>query len=103
LYGVLDRRLAERPYVAGDEYTIADIAIYPWIVPWQRQQQQLSDTPHLKRWFESIAARPATVRAYERGKAYSSAAPTSEEARKVLFGQTAASVRRAADGAAPKS
>ena len=102
LYGVLDRRLAERPYVAGDEYTIADIAIYPWIVPWQRQQQQLSDTPHLQRWFEGIAARPATERAYARAKAYANTAPTSEEARKVLFGQTAASVRRAAEGAAQK-
>ena len=97
LYGVLDRRLTEHPYVAGETYSIADIAIYPWIVPWERQQQQLSDTPHLKRWFENIAARPATQRAYARGKDFASAAPTSEEARKVLFNQTAASVRRAAE------
>jgi len=97
LYGVLDRRLTEHPYVAGETYSIADIAIYPWIVPWERQQQQLSDTPHLKRWFENIAARPATLRAYARGKDFASAAPTTDEARKVLFNQTAESVRRAAE------
>ena len=99
LYGVLDRRLAQHTYVAGDAYTIADIAIYPWIVPYERQGQNLNDTPHLKRWFDAIAARPATRRAYERGKAFSRVAPTSEEARKVLFNQTAASVQQAAAAA----
>ncbi|MFD2232809.1 glutathione binding-like protein [Phaeospirillum tilakii] len=69
LYGVLDRRLAGRPFIAGDDYTIADMACYPWIVPWQRQQQTLEDYPDLKRWFEAIAARPATQRAYARGDA----------------------------------
>ena len=67
LYGVLNHRLADRPYVAGGAYTIADIASYPWIVPYERQQQNLDDFPHLKRWFNEIKARPATVRAYERG------------------------------------
>jgi GST-like protein len=100
LYGVLDRRLAKNAYLAGDAYSIADIATYPWIVPYERQGQKLEDTPHLKRWFDGIAQRPATLRAYERGKAYSSAAPTSDEARKVLFSQTAASVKSAADEAA---
>jgi len=95
LYGVLDRRLAEHSYLAGDEYSIADIATYPWIVPWQRQQQNLDDTPHLKRWFEHVAARPATQRAYERGKAYSSTAATTDQARAILFSQTAATVRSA--------
>ena len=99
LYGVLDRRLAQHPFVAGATYTIADIAIYPWIVPYERQGQNLNDTPHLKHWFEGIAARPATQRAYERGKAFASAPPTSEEARRVLFNQTAASVQHAADAA----
>lgn len=101
LYGVLDRRLAEFPYVAGETYSIADIAIYPWIVPWERQGQQLGDTPHLKRWFDNVAARPATLAAYARGKAFANTAPTSEEARKVLFNQTAASVRDAAKAAHP--
>ncbi len=67
LYAVLDRRLADRPFVAGG-YSIADMACYPWIVPYERQGQKLEDFPHLKRWFEEIKARPATVRAYARGK-----------------------------------
>lgn len=97
LYGVLERRLAQHSYLAGAEYSIADIATYPWIVPWQRQQQDLDDTPHLKAWFERVAARAATQRAYERAKDFSSPATAtmSEDARKVLFGQTAASVRSA--------
>jgi GST-like protein len=64
LYGVLDKRLADRPFVAGDDYSIADIAIYPWIVLYERQQQDLADFPNIRRWFDAIAARPATVRAY---------------------------------------
>jgi GST-like protein len=100
LYGVLDRRLRDHAFVAGDTYSIADLAIYPWIVPWERQGQRLSDTPHLERWFQQVAARPATQRAYARGASLSSAAPMSEQAKKVLFGQTAGSVR---DAAAAKS
>lgn len=65
LYGVLDKRLADRPFVAGAEYGIADMAIYPWIVPHTFQEQDLDDFPNLKRWFQSIQARPATVRAYD--------------------------------------
>ncbi|MCU9947426.1 glutathione binding-like protein [Pseudomonas solani] len=65
LYGVLDKRLADRPFVAGAEYGIADMAIYPWIVPHSFQEQDLDDFPNLKRWFQSIQARPATVRAYD--------------------------------------
>lgn len=64
LYGVLDKRLADRPFVAGEAYSIADMAIYPWIVPHSFQQQDLNDFPHLKAWFERIQARPATQRAY---------------------------------------
>ncbi|MGC8524998.1 MAG: glutathione S-transferase N-terminal domain-containing protein, partial [Acidibrevibacterium sp.] len=62
LYGVLNKRLADRAFVAGD-YSIADMASYPWIVPHKRQQQTLDDFPHLKRWFETIRARPAVERA----------------------------------------
>jgi GST-like protein len=65
LYGVLNKRLADRPYLAGEAYSIADIASYPWIVPWQRQGQSLDEFPHVKRWFEAIAARPAVQRAYD--------------------------------------
>ena len=65
LHGVLDRRLADRPFVAGD-YSIADMAIFPWIVPWKRQRQVLAETPNLKRWFDAIRSRPAVLRAYEK-------------------------------------
>ncbi|MGC8116887.1 glutathione binding-like protein [Metapseudomonas otitidis] len=65
LYGVLDRRLADRAFVAGDDYSIADMAIYPWIVPHAYQEQDLDDFPHVKRWFQAIQARPATVSAYD--------------------------------------
>ncbi len=88
LYGVLNRQLANSPYVAG-EYSIADMASYPWVVPYERQQQKLEDFPHLKRWFEGMAERPAVLRAYEKGLAVSAPVPMSEEAKKVLFGQTA--------------
>jgi GSH-dependent disulfide-bond oxidoreductase len=90
LYGVLNKRLADREFLAG-VYSIADMASYPWIVPYELQGQRLEDFPHLKRWFEAIKARPATIRAYERAAPFSSDAPLSEEARKVLFGQTAQS------------
>ena len=103
LYGVLDRRLAQHTFLAGEEYSIADIAVYPWIVPWERQQQQLSDTPHLERWFRQVAARPATQRAYALAQKYRSASTMSAEAKKILFGQTAASVKESAGrGAAAK-
>jgi len=94
LYGVLNKRLADREFVAG-AYSIADMASYPWVVPHERQGQNLDDFPHLKRWFEAIKARPATVRAYEKAKEVNPAlgAPMSDAAKKVLFGQTAAVVR----------
>jgi GST-like protein len=95
LYAVLDRRLADREFVAGD-YSIADMAAYPWIVPHERQQQNLDDFPSLKRWFEAIRARPAVVRAYEKGAAISAKPVVDEEARKFLFGQTADTVRTSA-------
>jgi GST-like protein len=95
LYGVLNKRLADRAFVAGDDYTIADMASYPWIVPHERQGQKLEDFPNLKRWFEAIKARPATVRAYEIVQKVNPQAgkPMAEEEKKVMFGQTAAVVR----------
>lgn len=90
LYGVLDRRLADRPFVAGDTYSIADMAAYPWIVPHQKQGQQLEQFPHLARWFAAIAARPATQRAYARAAEINLRPTVSDEAKKILFGQTAA-------------
>ena len=62
---VLDRRLAETPYVAGDEYTIADIAIFPWLRSWKNQGIDLDEYPRVKAWFEAIAARPAVQRGVE--------------------------------------
>ncbi|MDX3884702.1 MAG: glutathione S-transferase N-terminal domain-containing protein [Sphingomonas sp.] len=92
LYGVLNKRLADREFVAGD-YSIADMAAYPWIVPHENQGQDLNDFPHLKRWFEAIAARPATVRAYAIGEQFrTTPGVQSEEQRRILFGQTAASL-----------
>ena len=93
LYGVLDRRLTAQAYLAGPEYSIADIATYPWIVPWQLQSQDLSLFPALSRWFVSIAARPGTVRAYARAEAFRAGPVVTEESRKVLFGQSAHTVR----------
>jgi GST-like protein len=93
LYGVLDRRLADRAFVAGADYTIADMASYPWILP-EAQGQDLADFPNLARWHASIKSRPATERAYAKGKEINpQQAPMSEEAKKVLFGQTASTGR----------
>ena len=93
LYGVMDRRLATQAYLAGNDYSIADIAAYPWIVPWQMQAQDLAQFPALKRWFDGIAARPATLRAYARAEEFRSTPVVTEESRKILFGQTARSTR----------
>jgi GSH-dependent disulfide-bond oxidoreductase len=85
LYGVLNRRLQDREYLA-DGYSIADMACYPWIVPHERQQQSLEDFPNLKRWFDTIRARPAVIRAYEKGKPWTSRPTVTEEGKKILFG-----------------
>jgi GSH-dependent disulfide-bond oxidoreductase len=66
LYNVLNTRLADREFIA-DEYSIADMACYPWTVSHERQGQKLEDFPHVKRWFEAITQRPATMRAYTKG------------------------------------
>ena len=92
LYGVLDRKLAETPFMAGD-YSIADMASYPWTVSYERQGQRLEDFPNLKRWFEVIRDRPATIAAYQKGEAINRPKEMSDEEKKILFGQTAASHR----------
>lgn len=66
LYGVMDARLADRPFLAGD-YSIADMACYAWVVPWERQGQKLADFPNLADWFARIGERPAVRRAMEVG------------------------------------
>ena len=62
LYGVLDRRLAKSRYVGGPAYSIADIAVFPWLRSWKNQGIDWNDHPHVKGWFDEIAARPAVVR-----------------------------------------
>ncbi|HET7833243.1 MAG TPA: glutathione binding-like protein [Gallionella sp.] len=94
LYAVLDKHLTGREFITS-EYSIADIASYPWIVPYERQGQKLEDYPNLKRWFEAIAARPATRRAYAKAQEINPDTTLSEEAKKILFGQDASRVRQA--------
>jgi len=87
LYGVIDRRLAQSPWLGGAEYSIADIATFPWLRSWQNQGVILDDHPHLRRWFDAIAARPAV----QRGLAVlaDQRKPLIDErARDVLFGRT---------------
>ncbi len=88
LYGVLNKQLQGRDFINGSDYSIADMACYPWIVPHQNHKQNLADFPDLKRWYETIQARPATIRAYANAPA-SYSKPMTDEERKVLFGQTA--------------
>ncbi|MBS0445035.1 MAG: glutathione S-transferase N-terminal domain-containing protein [Proteobacteria bacterium] len=85
LYGVIDKRLAKSKYVAGPEYTIADIAIFPWLRSWKNQGIVLSDYPHLKGWFDEIAARPAVQRGVEVLAAQRKPL-VSDQAREALFG-----------------
>ena len=92
LYAVLNKQLADREFIAGD-YSIADMACYPWIVPHEKQGQKLDDFPHLQRWFSAIRERPATQRAYALAKAINPAPVVDENAKKVLFGQDAGTVR----------
>jgi GSH-dependent disulfide-bond oxidoreductase len=88
LYGVLNKQLEGKEFICG-AYSIADMACYPWIVPYERQQQNLDDFPNIKRWFAAVAARPAVQRAYAKAREINEAATVSAEARAVLFGQTA--------------
>ena len=94
LYAVLDKHLSDgREFIAGAEYTIADMASYPWVVLYEWQSQKIEDTPHVAAWFERIKHRAGTERAYARAAEVSTAPVVDEESRKVLFGQSAATVR----------
>ncbi len=89
LYGVLDRQLAlTGAFVAGADYTIADMAIFPWIRTHKAQGIKLEAFPHVRRWYDGLFQRPATLRGLRVGKELR--APMTEEARRVLFGQQAA-------------
>jgi GST-like protein len=93
LYAVMDTRLGDREFLAG-EYSIADIASYPWIVPHERQGQSLDTFPNLKRWFEAIQSRPATIRAYAKADAFKNQAISPEQSRDLLFNQSAKTIQR---------
>jgi GST-like protein len=87
LYGVMDRRLSEAAYFAGDEYTIADMAIFPWLTSYDRQGQDLEDYPNVKRWYETMESRPAVARALEVGKELRrSLEEMDDDTRRSLFG-----------------
>lgn len=88
LYAVLDKQLHGRNYICGD-YSIADMACYPWTVPYERQGIVLDDYPQVRRWHERLAARPAVARAYQKGAAINTRPTVDEAAKKFLFGQTA--------------
>ena len=92
LYAVLDKQLQGREFIVG-EYSIADMACYPWIVLYERQQQDLNNFPNLKRWFHRIRERDAVVRAYEKGKTINTKPTVDEESKKFLFGQDAKTVK----------
>lgn len=87
LYGVMNRQLARHTYLAGPEYTIADIATFPWLRSWKNQGIEWDDYPHLKGWFDEIAARPAVMRGVE-VLASLRKPVTDDKAREVLFGKT---------------
>ena len=90
LYGVMNKRLSDRPFLAGD-YSIADMACIGWVIPYERQGQNLDDFPNLRRWFDALKARPAVVKGIDIGKDVRNQAnlATDKEAQKVLFGQRA--------------
>jgi GSH-dependent disulfide-bond oxidoreductase len=92
LLGVLDRRLADREYLAG-AYSVADIAVWPWLVPYKRFGQSLEAYANVQRWHQSMKSRPAVQRGVDVGKELRMTAPLDDAARKTLFGQTGASVR----------
>ena len=86
LYGVMDRRLAQSPYLGGPEYSIADIAVYPWLRSWKNQGIDWNDFPHLRAWFDAVGARPAVQRGCE-VLATARKPLTDDKARDLLFGQ----------------
>ncbi len=92
LWAVLDRRLQDREYIAGD-YSIADMACFPWVRPARAMGQDLAQFPHVQRWMEALKRRPAVERAYAKGKAIEAAAPPmTADSWRLLFGQDASTV-----------
>jgi GST-like protein len=87
LFKVLDKQLADREYIAGN-YSIADMASYPWIAIYKRLGQDLNDFSNLKRWYEQVKSRSATISAYKKGAAINSIPTVTEESKEILMGQS---------------
>ncbi len=87
LYGVMDKQLTTHRYIAGDDYTIADIAIFPWLRSWQNQGIDWADYPRLKTWFDAIATRPAVMRGVQ-VLADQRKPLVDDKAREMMFGTT---------------
>ena len=93
LYAVLNKQLCQSEFIAGDEYSIADMACYPWVVSHQKQSQDLNDFPHLKRWFETIKTRPATIKAYQISEKINPPKTFTDEEKALLFKQDASTIK----------
>jgi len=93
LYGVLDKRLAGREFICG-AFSIADCASWPWILSHERIGQNLAEFPNLRRWYDALKERPAVRRGIDVGKELRTPGTMDEQAKKILFGQTAKSVTR---------
>jgi len=87
LYGVMDKQLATHKFIAGSQYTVADVAIFPWLRSWQNQGIAWADYPHLKRWFDLVGARPAVQRGVQ-VLAGERQPLTDDKARELLFGKS---------------
>lgn len=90
LYGVLNKQLEGKDYIVGD-YSIADMACYPWIVPYANQQQDITEFPHLEAWFKRMGEREGVIRAYKIAEQFKQPTVT-EDSRSILFGQTASTI-----------
>ena len=98
LYAILDNQLADNEFICGQDYSIADMASYPWVVPHKRQRQQLEEFENLSRWFEQVRNRPATARAYEvANQVNPNPQKMTAEEQKILFGQDADTLRKLRD------
>ncbi|MBN9287894.1 MAG: thiol:disulfide oxidoreductase [Gammaproteobacteria bacterium 39-13] len=93
LFAVLDKQLTKHSYIAG-EYSIADMACYPWIARFEALQQNMDEFEHLKRWFFAVQSRPAVVRAYEKANQINPQPTMTEDAKRILFGQNADTIKR---------
>ncbi len=97
LLAVMDIRLRDRDYLAGD-YSIADMAAFPWVIPYRRLGNDLDRFPELRKWFDGLKARPAVSRGIDLGDDWQRMERSSEKAHSIMFGQNSETVYRAVDG-----